>query len=159
MENVYYLYLNGCTWIFSALLLWIGQRLKMDWFRFDKALGKKEFLSWWWKVLALILVMVLGVVVLGGFTAMAMEADVYRPNMGILLWFLTPVAAAYFPLMIAVLIRRARALKHGKAIGIVTVILALIPPVMGELVLWLLFLLLYYLPEKQGEPAAPVMAE
>ena len=49
--------------------------------------------------------------------------------------------------------------RFDKAIGIVTVILALIPPVMGELVLWLLFLLLYYLPEKQGEPAAPVMAE
>ncbi len=68
-------------YVAACLLLWIGQRLKMDWFRFDKA------------------------------------------------------------------------------IGIVTVILALIPPVMGELVLWLLFLLLYYLPEKQGEPAVPVMAE
>ena len=58
-------------------------------------------------------------------------------------------------LVLAILLRRARTLKGGKVIGAIAIVLLMLPNVLLQILLWVLYLALYVWPEKEN---APVLA-
>lgn len=151
-EKIFLLYENASGLLFSLMLLWIGNRQKLSWYRLGEALGKKEFFSWWWKELLLMLAMFFGVATLAGTMEVLKEMGTFTPMMYSIFWLLTPLYVIYFSLMLAILVRRARALKGGKVIGAIAIILLMLPNVLLQILLWVLYLTLYIWPEKENEP-------
>ena len=151
-EKVFLLYENASGLMFSLMLLWIGNRQKLSWYRLGEALGKKEFFSWWWKELLLMMAMLFSVTTMAGFMEVLKEMEVSTPMIYTGFWLLTPLYVIYFSLMLAILVRRARALKGGKVIGAIAIILLMLPNVLLQILLWVLYLTLYVWPEKENEP-------
>ena len=151
-EKIFLLYENASGLMFSLMLLWIGNRQKLSWYRLGEALGKKEFFSWWWKELLLMMAMLFSVTTMAGFMEVLKEMEVSTPMIYTGFWLLTPLYAIYFSLMLAILVRRARALKGGKVIGAIAIILLMLPNVLLQILLWVLYLTLYIWPEKENEP-------
>ena len=151
-EKIFLLYENASGLLFSLMLLWIGNRQKLSWYRLGEALGKKEFFSWWWKELLLMMAMLFSVTTMAGFMEVLKEMEVSTPMIYTGFWLLTPLYVIYFSLMLAILVRRARALKGGKVIGAIAIILLMLPNVLLQILLWVLYLTLYVWPEKENEP-------
>ena len=151
-EKIFLLYENASGLMFSLMLLWIGNRQKLSWYRLGEALGKKEFFSWWWKELLLMMAMLFSVTTMAGFMEVLKEMEVSTPMIYTGFWLLTPLYVIYFSLMLAILVRRARALKGGKVIGAIAIILLMLPNVLLQILLWVLYLTLYVWPEKENEP-------
>ena len=151
-EKIFLLYENASGLLFSLMLLWIGNRQKLSWYRLGEALGKKEFFSWWWKELLLMMAMLFSVTTMAGFMEVLKEMEVSTPMIYTGFWLLTPLYVIYFSLMLAILVRRARALKGGKVIGAIAIILLMLPNVLLQILLWVLYLTLYIWPEKENEP-------
>jgi hypothetical protein len=151
-EKIFLLYENASGLMFSLMLLWIGNRQKLSWYRLGEALGKKEFFSWWWKELLLMMAMLFSVTTMAGFMEVLKEMEVSTPMIYTGFWLLTPLYVIYFSLMLAILVRRARALKGGKVIGAIAIILLMLPNVLLQILLWVLYLTLYIWPEKENEP-------
>ena len=151
-EKIFLLYENASGLMFSLMLLWIGNRQKLSWYRLGEALGKKEFFSWWWKELLLMMAMLFSVTTMAGFMEVLKEMEVSTPMIYTGFWLLTPLYVIYFSLMLAILVRRARALKGGKVIGAIAIILLMLPNVLLQILLWVLYLTIYIWPEKENEP-------
>jgi hypothetical protein len=151
-EKIFLLYENASGLLFSLMLLWIGNRQKLSWYRLGEAMGKKEFFSWWWKELLLMMAMLFSVTTMAGFMEVLKEMEVSTPMIYTGFWLPTPLYVIYFSLMFAILVRRARALKGGKVIGAIAIILLMLPNVLLQILLWVLYLTLYIWPEKENEP-------
>ena len=157
-ENNCMFMLNAGSWIFTAMLLWIGQKKEIGWLWFGKALAKKDFLGWWWKELALILAMLTGIMFCGGFIEILQEDGTFEPVMYGIYWLLCPLYIICLSLMVSIIIKRARVVEHGKAFGAVVLFLSLLTNVLGQLLLWLMCLCLYVMTEKD-EVDATVQGE
>ena len=153
-ENTCMFMLNYGSWIFAALLLWIGQKKEIGCLHFGKVLEKKAYLGWWWRELALMLAMIVGIMFCGGFIEILQEDGTFEPVMYGIYLLLAPLYIICLSLMASIIIKRARVVEHGKAFGAVVLFLSLLTNVLGQLLLWLVSLSLYVMAEKHEEEAA-----
>jgi hypothetical protein len=133
----------------AFLLLWFGNRRGWKWFALDEAMDKKTYLRRWGILMGISAVMVMGGLVVGAMMEMKMllglEAGKYL-LLGVLP--LIPVSVVLYALMLAVVIKRAKTLRHEQ--GAIIATLALMPPLnmIAPAAYWLPCLVLYFMTEK-----------
>lgn len=155
-EDTYLSFLSAISYIFAFIMLWIGTKQKFSWFDLKKPMSKTEFRSWWWKILLLSVMTLLFVAVLVAMFENAKERGIFYNLMYNVYWSASPLCILYTACMLAVTGRRAIALKKGKWIRLIAMVLMILPPLLWQMVLWMLYFGLYFLPESKMESADSV---
>lgn len=154
-EDTYLFFLSAMSYIFAFIMLWIGTKQKYSWFDLKRPLSKAEFRSWWWKVLLLSLMATLLTGILAALFEILKEEGIFYNLMYNVYWCASPLYIIYTALILAVTSRRAIVLKKGKWIRPITIILLILPPLLWQMVLWILYFCLYFLPEEKRESVVP----
>ena len=147
----------------AFLLLWFGNRRGWKWYALDEALDKKTYMRRWGILMGVSAAICLGGVVFGALLEMKMllglEAGKYL-LLGVLP--MLPVSVVLYALMLAVIIKRAKALRYEQ--GTIIAAFALMPPLtmIAPVTYWLPCLVLYFMTEKDAseggeEEAAALM--
>lgn len=150
-EDTYLVFLTIFSYIFAFVILWVGTELKLPWLDLGRPMLRREFLGAWWKVLLLMT----GTILLEATIVVAIESlkdtNKFYNLMYSIVWGVSPFLIIYVALMLATISRRTLVLKHGEIIQAITVLLILVVPPLYEMVLWIIYVGLYFLPENEEE--------
>ena len=148
-EDTYLVFLTIFSYIFAFVMLWIGTELELPWLDLRRPISKKEFLGWWWKVLLLLVVIFLLEARIMSAIDTLKDMNKFYNIMYSAFWGVSPFLIIYAALMLATISRRTLLLKHGELIQAITVLLLLVVPPLYEMVLWIIYVGLYFLPENE----------
>ena len=148
-EDTYLVFLTIFSYIFAFIMLWVGTELKLPWLDLGRPMLRREFLGAWWKVLLLMT----GTILLEATIVVAVESlkdtNKFYNLMYSVVWGVSPFLIIYIALMLATISRRTLVLKYGELIQAITVLLLLVVPPLYEMVLWIIYVGLYFLPENK----------
>lgn len=127
----------GKTIVFISMfiLMYVGNKRNWKWYRLSKTLDKKTYLTRWkWLTLGCFLVFIL---------------NENLENAFLYITLCVATAVPIYAIMLAKISRRTLVLKYGELIQAITVLLLLVVPPLYEMVLWIIYVGLYFLPENK----------
>ena len=117
------------------ILMYVGNKRNWKWYRLSETLDKKTYLTRWkW-------------LTLGCFLVFMLNKNIENAFLYITLCLATAVPV--YSIMLATISRRTLVLKYGELIQAITVLLLLVVPPLYEMVLWIIYVGLYFLPENK----------
>ena len=115
--------------------MYVGNKRNWEWYRLSETLDKKTYLTRWkW-------------LMLGCFLVFMINKNIENAFLYITLCLATAVPV--YSIMLATISRRILVLKYGELIQAITVLLLLVVPPLYEMVLWIIYVGLYFLPENK----------
>ncbi|SEA09568.1 hypothetical protein SAMN05660648_01910 [Selenomonas ruminantium] len=117
------------------ILMYVGNKRNWKWYRLSETLDTKTYITRWkW-------------LMLGCFLVFMINKNIENAFLYITLCLATAVPV--YSIMLATISRRTLVLKYGELIQAITVLLLLVVPSLYEMVLWIIYVGLYFLPENK----------